>query len=448
MSLSVAPILLIVVAMIISLRYGLFPAGGLLLPFGSASIISGSSASVNVADVYFLLICGLFVVVNFSLSISRSHILPIVIAVLCAMSALIYPRIFSGLMVIPVNGVKEGVLISDLFRTSVSPLEPSSGNISQFFYVTMSMFYLMVFASFAHRSSGKIHMLLTIAALSNLVISISTMAFGPEIWEPFRTADFRQKYYAEVAGVVRLIGLFPEASRFADFTAPLGAYFVVHYIESSDRRSLFFGLTMTGLAVMALSSTGLVAVGVAGLYALVISGYGSRTARRMAWLIAPVLLILIIIAVVMPGLIGEVVQRLLLDKSGSSSGLERGAWSVWGWNTFIATYGLGAGTGSVRSNGMLFVWLSNVGILGTFLFGLLVWRSLNRRSDTPIMRGLTAAIIAILAARMISQTTISPGIFFAILVGAKMPLFRELHARKNASDETPIMSQQSLSNLP
>lgn len=440
MSVSVAPMLLIILALMLSTRYGFFAAGGLLLPFGSASLLSGGGANVNIADVYFLLVCMIYVVTHFSLTVPKSYILPATIALFCALSGVLFPRIFSGLMVIPVNGVKDGLSISTFFGTTVSPLEPSSGNISQVVYVTISMLYLMVFASLAHRSLGKIHTLLTIAALSNLFISVSTILFGPDIWEAFRTADFRHKYFAEVAGVVRLVGLFPEASRYADFTAPLGAYFIAHYIASSDSKSLFLGLAMTALAILALSSTGLVAVGVFGLYSMIVAAYENRTARRMIWLLTLVILALIIISLVTPGLIPNVVQRLLFDKSASSSGLERGAWSMWGLKTFIATYGLGAGTGSVRSNGMLFVWLSNVGLIGALMFGTLIWRSLNRQSETPIMRGLTAAIVAILAARMVSQTTISPGILFALLVGAKMPLFSVRRLRKQRAVANQVTS--------
>jgi len=76
----------------------------------------------------------------------------------------------------------------------------------------------------------------------------------------------------------------------------------------------------------------------------------------------------------------------------------------------------------VRSNGLVFVLLSNVGLLGTVMFLMMLWRAYRGPADTPIMLGLTVALVSITASRMISQTTIAPGIMFAMLIGARTSL--------------------------
>ena len=49
--------------------------------------------------------------------------------------------------------------------------------------------------------------------------------------------------------------------------------------------------------------------------------------------------------------VARMLDTLLFSKSGSMSGLERAAWAKSGLDAFIETYGLGAGAGSLRSNG-------------------------------------------------------------------------------------------------
>jgi len=156
--------------------------------------------------------------------------------------------------------------------------------------------------------------------------------------EVFRTADYKILESAKVSGITRLIGAFPEASRYSDFAAPLGVYFIAHYMGSARQMSLYLGMVTIALAILSLSSTGFVAVGAAALYAIAISLKTRRRVRRIMFMIVPLAIATLAITIVMPGLVSDVMSRLIFEKGDSISGLERGIWLARGWQTAVETY--------------------------------------------------------------------------------------------------------------
>jgi len=215
------------------------------------------------------------------------------------------------------------------------------------------------------------------------------------------------------------------------FSAVMFAYLFMRYLDTGY--IWFFILASVNFfwGVLALSSTGFVALAIAIAFIMsrvslqTISGSMSRdTGLRI--------LLLIVVGTVFFMLLGLLtssfdyflifLDELIFNKSTSLSALERGAWAQRGYEIGIETYGLGAGLGSTRSNGLLAVLISNIGIPGLFLYGMFLWEVLKKAKKSDALskeqsfyRAGMAGLLTLLVGSFVSGTTADPGILFMIL---------------------------------
>jgi hypothetical protein len=70
----------------------------------------------------------------------------------------------------------------------------------------------------------------------------------------------------------------------------------------------------------------------------------------------------------------DAIMAMTIDKINSYSFWGRAAKEVHAIVVFVSTYGLGAGLGSNRSSGLLTTMLSSVGLIGTSLFAIVLYR--------------------------------------------------------------------------
>ncbi|MBV1917882.1 MAG: hypothetical protein KUG65_07450, partial [Sphingomonadaceae bacterium] len=122
---------LLVFAALLSLRTGPIAAGGLLLPFGATAAMTVGSASLLVADIYFIAVGALMLIFGVILKgravVPKTFILPLVIAGFAILSALTLPFIFEGTPIYPTSFLSGRVTR----HYYLVPLKFSSGNISQ-----------------------------------------------------------------------------------------------------------------------------------------------------------------------------------------------------------------------------------------------------------------------------------------------------------------------------
>ena len=89
---------------------------------------------------------------------------------------------------------------------------------------------------------------------------------------------------------------------------------------------------------------------------------------------APVILLCVLLALALApsawDTIVVLVDRMVLGKLETRSGIERTSWNIQAIHNFIDTGGLGAGLGSVRASGFPFVIISNLGFLGLILYSV------------------------------------------------------------------------------
>jgi len=410
-------------------RIGVLAAGGILIPMEMAAAVSLGGASVNVADLYYLIVAA-YVTISFfasgNLQVSRSVRLPLAICVYAIFATLILPQVFAGkVLVFSVSG-ESGVRVSSRYLASLVPLHFSMSNISQLFYTLAVMVYVILFAHEARRRGAAVlERILVLATLSHAAMSLAE-AVGLDL-SFLRTADYRDLGQASVLGSRRIVGMFAEASTAGVFSSASLAYFAFRFLASSRPLHFVLASIMAALTLATLSSTAFAGLAAFAAFLVVRSVFAQKTkSRGKRLLLLAVFLVLVLLGFLLFSGDGsratDFLTRLVLDKGASRSGLERAAWTVHGWQLFKATYGLGVGAGSTIANSLLIVWLANFGLIGTVLYLLLVARALPGRgrvetaAEPSIYPAALAGFCTLLGAMMASHTLPNLQISFALFL--------------------------------
>ena len=349
-------------------------------------------------------------------------------------------RIFAGeFRVFSLSRSIEGARIDPAFASITVPLSPGSSNISQTFYVVLACGFFIVFCDFLRRR-GPIagESALRIAAFVNIVLGIIDMAQLDAVLAPFRTAAYTLANEQTMAGFPRVIGGFSEPSSFGTASAVFFAYFTSAYFQSRTMRDALPAVLSGFFVIVSFAATGIFAMGVACL----ILGFRARSVLRggqskdfllLFSAITFVLVAIVALLVATTPLVDiayNTFDRLVLAKADSMSGLERRAWAEGGLLAFRETWGLGAGVGSLRSNGMLPVFLGSVGIPGTLAYIVFLWYSvgLSAPVSDPVMRRIYLSarlgVVAKLSADFLSSTVPDPGLLL-MAVAATALIARE-----------------------
>ncbi len=368
-------------------------------------------------------------------------------------SALFYPRLFQGefdvfSMSRALRGTGERV---GRFGSQVVPLQPTAANLSQTLYFILSASFFIAATSIMNRRGGALlaHRALTIAAYINGALGLLDFARLSVVLSPIRTANYSLLDEHYVSGIKRVIGGFPEASTFGAASIFILAYFVVHYLRTGERPSAIAAIVSAACAVASLSSTAY--VGLALISAYVVSHMTFRMiGGAMKWESVTIFVLsvyataslfaLLMFTTPLGGLVEGIIDRLILNKQSSASGIERGAWADYGYQAFMHTFGLGAGMGSLRSSGLLPVYLGSVGIPGTLLLVTFIYLAIGRpfrpspssESDhqrAAIFYAGRAGSLATLVVMMLSGTIPDLGLTF-MLFAAMSELARDSATRR------------------
>ena len=375
-------------------------------------------------------------------------------ALYAVFSATVLVRLFAGeTMVFSLARGVQGVRVSTEFAWGKVWLGPTSTNISQTFYVLLSFcFFVAATKVLQQRGAAFGERCLVVAATINLVLgTLDALGMDP-LLEVIRTANYSLMNSASVSGIPRIIGGFPEAASFGGATTLFFAYFGSAYLGSGRPRDAVIAAASGGFALFSLSSTGLVALVFVSLLLLarVIIGVGASVARAalVTWTIvltavACAIGYLLIFTATLDVMLA-IVDRLIFTKSSSSSGAERSAWALGGLEALRDSYGLGVGTGSLRSNGLIFVLLGSVGVVGTACFLAFLWLAFGgkaRAADAAILTNARTAAVAVLVAMLMSATVPDPGVQLVFLAAIACA------AKRSSTSRQPLHRQQWPSGL-
>ncbi len=353
-------------------------------------------------------------------------------------SATVLVRLFQGdTMVFALSRGAVGVKVSVFYSWEKVWLGPSNSNLSQTFYVLLACGLFVIVSHILNRHGVAFGAkCLAVAATVNVLLGLLDLLALDQLLTVIRTASYSLANEATVNGVSRVIGGYSEASSFGAGSAVFFAYFATAFLHDRRAGDAALALGNGAFAALALSSTGILALGVVCLVlaprslALIRQQIPRKTLLlgTTGFLLVSTTVAVLLLATSAPDMITAVIQDLILDKSQSSSGMERAAWATGGLEAFRDTWGLGAGTGSLRSNGLLFVMLGSVGLIGTVAFFAFLWLAFCGHASpeqTAILSSARVAALATLTSMMLAATVPDPGVplifLAAMAVAAKQP---------------------------
>lgn len=417
-----------------------------MLPFGMFAAVTLGGLSIIAAHLVAMLTVGLFLLrwASRNSEVRVGHLTTpglflLLYAAYAAFSATVLVRLYAGeFLVFPMTVNSTGKAVSIFFQSTMKPLAPGNSNIAQTLYIVLSCgFFLAAVGTFQRRSPRLGELGLVWAAVLNVVLGLLDMAQLDGLLQVIRTADYTLANEHTLSGFARVIGGFSEASGFGAASAAFFGYFMMSFLIRQRPLHGILGLANFACALMSLSSSGLLAVAGAlffiALHARVYLGRGMSTGFGHWFVIVAAVLValgsLAMVATPASDLIGGVFDRLVLSKRTTLSGLERSAWAKAGLDAFVQTWGLGAGAGSLRSNGLVSVLLGSVGLPGTLAFLGFLWTSIGTGApfaDPEDRRMFYAARISgmtLLVAMLLAGTTPDPTLFLmattAVAVAAR-----------------------------
>ena len=349
------------------------------------------------------------------------HLSLLFLSIYVVISAVINVRIFQG--EIDVFSLARGVERSGKGAIGMlTRLQPSSSNISQPFYMLLSIgFFFVIIIVIKKHGFAWIHRALLVAAGVHLTLGLLDAFALDDLLASIRTANYALLTHHQVHGFPRIIGGFAEPSAFGSFSTTLFAYFTLHTFFSKSWSSGLVAL-MLGLCVAgSFSSTayfgGFFVVLVLGLAVIRNTFFGFGLPRGYIYIGWGVAVVVVVFLMLNTEEVEQILNTLIFDKAGSESGQERGLWANYGFQTFRDTYGLGAGVGSIRSNGWAAVYLGSMGIPGTCL-ALAFWLQVLFRpltgeltaASSHIYVACKAAVLVSLMMKLASATTPDPGL--------------------------------------
>ncbi len=332
-------------------------------------------------------------------------------------SAFLLPRFFNG-----------AIDVFSLSRSAdntgdLTPLHPTSGNLSQAVYALGGFLAACATAAYARKPGSATAILAALGVVTSLhlgfaVLDLVTSATHTGfILDVIHTASYAFLTDDELGGLKRISGSFSEASGFATFSLTLLAVNFTLFV--GNIRPVATGtasLLLTAFIALATSSTGY--VGLAVFYgcffayavadALLLRRKRAVAIAGLSLAVGGLLVCLVIMFVpVVATVAGTVINDSLLTKGATDSAIERGAWNSQAWQIFLDTHGLGAGIGATRGSNYALVLLSNLGLIGFLLFALLLLRMTASRLAPELARADRAIIWA---ARIGMLTTLVPNL--------------------------------------
>lgn len=305
--------------------------------------------------------------------------------VVAVFTTLFMPRFFQGeIMIIPVR--------AETLSYSV-PLGVTSGNLSQLFYISISVFTVFAFVSFLQGNQMRQHALKAIIIGASITVATGFLDYLNQyisinfLLEPFRNANYALLTDEKLFYGKRIVGLMPEASAYGSVTLGFLSllYFSRRALESNilrDQVSPIIIVLLVAFVWLSTSSAAYVGLSFFGLIAIFEWIWRTKDMKNklfkrgmlLEFSILNLAIILVLTAfLIKPDLFDpviEIVDAMVFKKTESSSYEERSMWTAVSWQALIDSYGLGVGLGSTRASNGMVALISNVGVLGALFYYL------------------------------------------------------------------------------
>lgn len=358
----------------------------------------------------------------------------------------LFPRLFAGQT--EVFGIAR---LDGRLGIVARPLGPSSGNVTQLFRLALGAAVFLALATAFRREPDPRAVTTALAAGATVhlglgALDLATHTAGlPDALDPIRSANYAMAADQMMAGIKRMVGGFPEASAFGYHTMGLFGFWVQYWFDGGRlRRSSWLALGLLMVLILSTSTSAYVA---SGLFALAfLAANASRVFRRAVGLrvagilgalavLVPLLATALVLAYQLSPEAAAYFDRVLFDKLGSDSGVERMSWNAQAFRNFLDTWAIGAGLGSVRASNWLLANLASLGLVGTLAFVAFVVSVLRcappeTRGETAIVaRALKAGCIALLLRALVVKSTPNLELSFFAMAGLLVGLSRGARLR-------------------
>jgi hypothetical protein len=376
-----------------------------------------------------------------------------------AICTIFMPRVFAGeTEVFSIGRVANQIGIIS------RPLRPGTGNLSQLIRMILSILGFAAAAAVVLRRPDtrlvvRVMTVATAVHVSAGLLDLATQATGTAwLLAPLRTANYALTIGQNLGGLNRMIGGMPESSTYGYYSMGMFGFWLSYWY--SNRSASYWPLVWLLLtAFVVLRSTSSSAyVAFAGLMLVFIASRlgraGGQVSRQTAYLLVGSVLIaplLIFVAYTLYELVPAVsgfVDRSLLNKLSSDSGVERMSWNRQALINFADTLALGAGLGSVRASNLIAALLGSTGLIGTGLFLAFLWRLFRNRpaAQAPYEMRATIAALQMGCAGFVMRALVVQGtpnlhiVFFA-LAGLSAGLVVASRREARATKHTPQPTQ-------
>jgi hypothetical protein len=297
----------------------------------------------------------------------------------CFVSAFLMPKLFAG---IPVSAPRE------MNSEDFGPLQWSLSNLAQAGYLTLNI-SAVVFALHQVRTHLQAEQLsralyravfiVVFVGFSQFIAAEMDLDFPYEVFN--NNPGYAQGTDQELGLLRRINSTFTEPSMAGSYLAAVNCGLLAAFLNGKKGTRYVLAILPVGtLLLFTTSSTGFVAFAAGASLLLAISFNPFRTRKKgresssASWiLILTVLAVVAAVLIFTPDLL-DAVMAMTVEKGESYSLWARLAIEIHSLQLFVETYGLGVGLGSNRSSGLLPTLLSTVGLVGTALFSLALYR--------------------------------------------------------------------------
>lgn len=221
----------------------------------------------------------------------------------------------------------------------------------------------------------------------------------------------------------RLRAQFSEASHLGGFSVAALGFYLARCFQSSGPREVLMWLTFSAASGVLLVSTvsgtatlgAIVAVAaLVGIALIAMIRRGPTSLRLSPSVLFGTMLVLVTVAFT-AGPISEAASDVIDGKQGGTSIETRSYVDSNALLLSMQTGGVGVGLGNNRSSSMVFMLLSTIGIAGTILFAIIVFRAVSRGLSDPARRASAVTLVAFAAAAAVSLADfVSPVMWLCI----------------------------------
>jgi hypothetical protein len=369
-----------------------------------------------------------------------------------AVTAYLLPRVFQG-QTFAFTARAHG-------ENYAAPLAPTSSNLTQSVYFVGDCICFLVLSSFGSSEAGR--RCLARAALMCVILNLGFAALDlvtyatntGELLSFIRNSTYSMMSDTEMAGFKRVVGSFVEASSFAYWTLGYFAFATSLWLNGIAVR-LTLALSVLSLFALLFSTSTTAYVGLSGylfvefvIIAVNFMFWRVRPQMLVFLIFAPIVLAIVVIAICLNdasyAYFANLLDTLVLSKMSTGSGIERSNWNNQAIQTFLDTFGFGAGNGSVRASSFPIAVIASLGLLGTAtyaLFLLTIWFKRARpapRSVSAMQRAGRSACLAWLIAASASGSFIDLGLPFFAFAALACVAFVEARTRSSPAMLTEL----------